>query len=112
MDINTAATIIQRWFRSKLSKEPCLISHQAFIADYEIILDKQVYNANELYSNLKYSTQVPHSRRDMTNEEIEMIIIKHNPFANVVNNSNCSQPSSPFHPIVLNLTSYVVLDMS
>lgn len=82
MDTNTAVIIIQKWFRSKLSRSQCVISHQSFVLDYEIVLDKQVYNANELYKNLQYSTQVPHTRRELTAEEIDDIITKHNPFSN------------------------------
>lgn len=113
MDVERAAIIIQRWFRSKLTKTPCLISHQAFVADYEIILDKQVYNANELFANLKYSTKVPHTRREMTLDEIDTIIVKHNPFVNIVYHATETTPqsSSPPRPIVLHLTRSVILEI-
>jgi hypothetical protein len=80
MDKDLAARVIQRWFRKTLSKSECTISHSTFMSNYEIVLDKQVYNANELYISLKYTSKVPHSRRDLTQEEINMILEKYNPF--------------------------------
>lgn len=120
MNNDKAATIIQRWFRKRLSRSQCPISHQAFAADYEIVLDKQVYNANELYINLKYSNKVPHTRRELTCEEIDTIRIKRNPF--ITNNCNHNhnqcildkqrKPSKPSKPIILSLNKSSILDIS
>lgn len=124
MNSDKAATIIQRWFRKRLSRSQCPISHQAFVADYEIVLDKQAYNANELYINLKYSNQVPHTRRELTCEEIDTIRIKRNPFiTNNCNHNQCildkqrkpskpSKPSRPSKPIILSLNKSSILDIS
>lgn len=110
MDINTAVIIIQRWFRSKLSRSLCVISHQAFVADYVIVLDKQVYNANELYTNLKYSTQVPHTRRELTSEEIDTIITKRNPFMVSTQHHDTYGESITIKPITLVLNKFSILN--
>ncbi len=109
MDKQTAACIIQRWFRRKLSKDACTISHETFITDYEIVLDKQIYNANELYRNLLYSTKVPHSRRELTQEELELIDAKRDPCISFCKPSPMPLPSPssdtrarPFVTLVLN----------
>lgn len=80
MDKETAARIIQKWFRSKFARRECLISHSHFLSSYEVMLDKQIYNANELIINLRYSSNVPHSRRELTETEIEYIHEKFDPF--------------------------------
>lgn len=80
MDRNTAALVIQRWFRTKFAKKECVISHSNFLSLYEIIVDKQSYNANELLMNLRHSSFVPHSRRDITDSDIENIHEKYDPF--------------------------------
>lgn len=80
MDKERAALIIQRWFRSKLSKRECVISHSNFLSSYEILIDNQIYNANELLIHLKYSSFVPHSRRELNESEIEHIHERYNPF--------------------------------
>lgn len=117
MDIDKAATIIQRWFRKRLSRSQCPISHQAFVADYEIVLDTQVYNANELYINLKYSNQVPHTRRELTSEEIETILFKRNPFItngcnHYQNQSILNKHTNQTKPIILTLNKSSILDIS
>jgi hypothetical protein len=112
MDINTAVIIIQRWFRSKLSLSRCVISHQAFVADYVIVLDKQVYNANELYTNLKYSTQVPHTRRELTPEEIDNIITKRNPFIVNTQHYDTYSENSTIKPITLVLNKSSILNVT
>lgn len=80
MDKDTAARIIQRWFRSKYTKKECVISHSNFLSFYEIVLDKQSYNANEIFANIRYSSTVPHSRREITENELEYIHEKYDPF--------------------------------
>jgi hypothetical protein len=80
MDKETAARIIQRWFRSKFSNRRCVISHSSFLSSYEVILDKQTYNANELLMNLRHYSFVPHSRRELTESDIEYIHEKYDPF--------------------------------
>jgi hypothetical protein len=85
MDQHIAASIIQRWFRSKLAKKECTISHSSYMSCYEVILDKQSYNATEMFNNMKYSIDVPHSRRQLTEQEILLIHAKYDPF-----NRTCS----------------------
>lgn len=80
MDKETAACIIQRWFRSKFSKQECMISHTSFLSSYEVILDKQTYNANELVINLRHSSFVPHSRRELNENDLEYIHERYDPF--------------------------------
>jgi hypothetical protein len=80
MDKEIAARIIQRWFRSKFSKKECVISHSNFLSPYEVILDKQTYNANELLINLRHSSIVPHSRRELTESDVEYIHERFDPF--------------------------------
>lgn len=80
MDKHTAACVIQRWFRSKFAKKECVISHSNFLSLYEIIVDKQSYNANQLLMNLRHSSFVPHSRREFTDSDIEHIHEKYDPF--------------------------------
>lgn len=118
MDNDKAATIIQRWFRKRLSRSQCPISHQAFIAEYEVVLDRQVYNANELYINLKYSNEVPHTRRELTPEEIDTILIKRNPFiTNSCNHNQCildkqANTIKLTKPITLALNKSSILDFN
>lgn len=100
MDKQRAACIIQRWFRRKLSKVACTISHQSFISDYEIVLDKQVYNANELYRNLMYSTKVPHSRRELTQDELELIDAKRDPCVSLCKPGWSSSSFTRTQPVV------------
>lgn len=80
MDSETAARIIQKWFRSKFSKRECVISHSNFLSSYEVLIDKQIYNANELLMNLRHSSSVPHSRRELTESDLEYIHERYNPF--------------------------------
>lgn len=80
MDRDTAACVIQRWFRSKFSKRECVISHSNFLSSYEVLIDKQAYNANELLIHLRHSSFVPHSRRELTETDVEYIHEKYDPF--------------------------------
>jgi hypothetical protein len=80
MDKHTAACVIQRWFRSKFAKKECVISHSNFISLYEITVDKQSYDANQLLMNVRHSSFVPHSRREITDSDIEQIHEKYDPF--------------------------------
>lgn len=81
MDAQTCAAIkIQRAFRKRFAADECVISGRRFLESYEIILDKQVYDARELHKNLLYSTLVPHSRRTLTDAEIDEIFAKFDPF--------------------------------
>lgn len=80
MDANTAAVVIQRWFRSKFTKKECIISQSNFLSLYEVVIDKQTYNANQMLLSLKHSSFVPHSRREITDMEFEYIHEKYNPF--------------------------------
>lgn len=100
MDKQRAACIIQRWFRRRLSKVTCTISHQSFISDYEIVLDKQVYNANELFRNLMYSTKVPHSRRELTQDELELIDAKRDPCVSLCKPALSSSSSTRIRPVM------------
>lgn len=80
MNKDTAARIIQRWFRSKFAKNECVISHSNFLSSYEVVLDKQTYNANELLLNLRHSSLVPHSRRELSDNDVEYIHERYDPF--------------------------------
>lgn len=80
MDKDTAARIIQRWFRSRFATKECVISHSSYLSVYEIVLDKQSYNANEIIANIQYSSQIPHSRREITENDFEYIHQKYDPF--------------------------------
>lgn len=91
MDKDTAARIIQKWFRSKYSKKECVISHSNFLSSYEVILDKQTYNANELLINLRHSSFVPHSRRQLTITDIEHIHERYDPFDMTYRMQNSNQ---------------------
>lgn len=77
---DTAAVKIQRLFRERLTTDECVISGRRFLARHAIVLDKQLYDARELYKNLSYSTEVPHSRRRLTSDEMECIFAKFDPF--------------------------------
>lgn len=82
MDKDTAARIIQRWFRSKFAKNECTISHSNFLSNYEVIIDKQSYNANEMLASIVLCSSlcVPHSRRKLSESEFEHIHEKYDPF--------------------------------
>lgn len=103
--LNEAASKIQRLFRKRLASDDCIISGRTFMATYEIVLDKQVYDARELYKNLHYSTQVPHSRRELTDDEITQIRQKFNPF-DIEGVYNCNRDQNKAsHLTALNDTS-------
>jgi len=66
-----AATTLQRWWRSQLSKDDDPISLQRFPAKYGITLNKQVYNARQLAPG--GVNRVPHTRRELTVDELDQI---------------------------------------
>jgi hypothetical protein len=81
---DSAARTIQTKFRHKFTKGRCPLSLKTIMKEYIVVLDKQTYDANELNKYLSFSTLVPHSRRQMSDEEIHEIKRKMNPF--LINN--------------------------
>ena len=116
MDQHTAASIIQRWFRSKLATKECTISHSSYMSCYEVILDKQSYNANEMFNNMKYSIDVPHSRRQLTEQEMLLIHAKYDPFNRTYsynkNDDDDIEGSSPKPPLNFTLNRNSILCLS
>lgn len=119
MDRNTAAVVIQRWFRANFAKTECVISHTRFLSAYEVVLDKQSYNANEMYINLKHSSMIPHNRREITERDVELIHARYNPFDDSYKRPSCRHNledleddiygSSPKAPITLKLNKNSIL---
>lgn len=77
---DSAARTIQDKFRRKFTKGRCPLSLKTIMKEYIVVLDKQTYDANELQKYIYFSTLVPHSRRQMSQEEIQQIRNKMNPF--------------------------------
>lgn len=89
---DSAAHTIQTIFRLKFSKGRCPISLKTIMKEYIVVLDKQTYDANELHKYISFSTLVPHSRRQMSDEEIQQIKNKMNPF--FINNTSFRKRTS------------------
>lgn len=87
-----AARTIQDKFRRKFTKGRCPLSLKTIMKEYIVVLDKQTYDANELHKYLYFSTLVPHSRRQMSDDEIQQIKIKMNPF--LINNTSLQKQTS------------------